>query len=163
MFGRPFIVALDGKGVDPSQNAESWCKAFRKRWETDFLCACRFKNLADLTADDWKSYDVLLFSSAPEKTLPMIGSQDRFRPSLAGIDVRGKRIDGKALGLIAIWRNPTQPSHYIAVVTSNDFKHCSFPDANFAFAGWFDYLVWENDGNGSVRVRDSGQFDRSWH
>jgi len=163
MFARPFIVSLDDGQSDHAQNARRWCESFRKRWEADFFCPCRFKMLSEITKDDWQRFDVLLFSSSAENSLPGIEMAERLKITPEGIEVAGRPILGNALGIIAIWRNPTHLDHYIAIASSNNFAHCDFPDVNFAFEGWFDHLVWENSESKTPRVREVGEFNVSWH
>jgi len=162
MFARPFIVSVEGGNDDASRAVQRWCEQFRNRWREDFFCDCRFKPLAELTREDLQSFDVLVFAGDPERALPGAGSRERLSIAQDGVTVGGRKIDGKTIGVLAVWRNPQWPDHYIAFACSNDFNRCDFPDVNFAFEGWFDYLVWRNAGAKKVTVLIADRFDRDW-
>jgi len=78
------------------------------------------------------------------------------------VTIGKRKINGSAIGAIAIWRNPQWPDHYIAVATSNELSRCAWPDVNFAFEGWFDYIVWDTTSSQNTVVLEADRFDRDW-
>jgi len=162
MFARPFLVTCEDSSHDPSHSAERWCNKFRDRWKKDFFCDCRFKRLAELTTEDWNSFDVLVFCANPSRAVPKAGSEGRLSLAQDSVTIGKRKINGSAIGAIAIWRNPQWPDHYIAVATSNELSRCAWPDVNFAFEGWFDYIVWDTTSSQNTVVLEADRFDRDW-
>jgi len=162
MLARPFIVSVEGGNGDAAHAPQRWCEQFRNRWRADFFCDCRFKPLEALTREDWRNSDVLVFSGDPERALPGAGARDRLSIAQDGITVGRSKFKGAAVGVLAVWRNPQWPDHYIAIATGNDINRCDLPDVNFAFEGWFDYLVWQNVDAKKTQVLAADRFDRDW-
>jgi hypothetical protein len=162
LLSRPFIIATQGAG-DSNPGAARWADKFRARWRSDFFCDCRFKPYDELTQKDWSNLDVLVFCAAPAQVLKENGLAGRVELSKYQVKLGGQRIVGRAIGLVATWRNPQHPDHYLAIVSSNDALHCELPDLNLAFEGWFDYMAWETTESQKTVVLEADKFDRNWN
>jgi hypothetical protein len=161
LLSRPFIVATQGAGSS-NPGASRWADKFRARWRSDFFCDCRFKPYEELTQEDWSNLDVLVFCADPAQVLRENGLAGRIELARYQVKLGSQRIVGRAVGLVAIWRNPKNPDHYLAIVASNDALHCELPNLNFAFEGWFDYMAWETTETQKTVVLEADRFDRNW-
>jgi hypothetical protein len=162
LFSRPFIVTNDNEPGDVTHAAERWCEKFRERWRKDFFVDCRYKPLEDLTRKDWEKYDIVAFCSDPSRSIPGVGCAEHLTLERSEVRIGKQKINGSSIGILALWRNPNELDHYIAVATSNDLNHCDLPDVNFAFDGWFDYLAWQTTVSRATVVLDADRFDSDW-
>src|SRR5208283_701670 len=94
MLARPFVITVEGTSNNATRAARRWCEQFRSQWRKDFFCDCRFKPLEELTREDWRNFDVLVFCVDPKRLLPGTGSEERFRLTQDGVNIGGKRING---------------------------------------------------------------------
>jgi hypothetical protein len=112
---------------------------------------------------DWSNLDILVFCDDPAQVLKDNGLAGHIELSKYRVKLGAQSIFGRAVGIIAMWRNPRSPNHYLAIVTSNDALHCELPNMNFAFEGWFDYMAWETTETQRTVVLEADRFDRNWN